>query len=380
MTSTETVLITGADGYVGSNVAARLLATTGARLVLAVRATDQDGLAAKRDLLTGALGPLSPRRVELAPVDLTTEFPFADVDPGPVTRVLHSAAVTRFNVARDLADDVNVRGARHVLDFARRCPDLQRMVALSSVYSAGRHTGLVEEKPHADIGFVNHYEWSKWASEDLFLEAEAEGLPLVTARLGTLLADNDQGEVSRQNAFHNTFRLIFHGLLSVLPGEKETPVYLLTADLAARALSHLLLTDDGVDGIYHVCPEQHDTPTLGQLVDVMLTVFEESPAYRARGLMRPLLCDRQAFAGLVAASETLGAGPMRQAVQSVAPFAEQLFLPKDVCNARLRQVFPDYTTPTPADLLRATAEWLVATRWGRTPGATNATEPTSEVA
>jgi hypothetical protein len=50
---------------------------------------------------------------------------------------------------------------------------------------------------------------------------------------------------------------------------------------------------------------------------------------------------------------------------SVAPFAEQMFLPKEFENYRLRSVWPEYLPTEPALLLAAVSAWLIATRWGR---------------
>jgi nucleoside-diphosphate-sugar epimerase len=306
---------------------------------------------------------VSSPRVEVVPADLRSAEPFAGLDPGPITRILHTAAITRFNVDRDLAREVNVEGTEKVVAFARGCRNLRRLVALSSVYSAGRRTGLVEEVPHDDAGFVNHYEWSKWEAERRLLAASGD-VPLAVVRLGTVIAHDDSGIVVQHNAFHNTFRLVYYGLLSVIPGDEATPVYVLTGSLAGAASACMLLAEDA-SGIYHACPPRADTPTLARLLDDVVAVFQESPAYRARRLLRPLLCDRAAFDGLVRASQTLGASPLRQAVGSVAPFSEQLFLAKDVRNPRLRQAFPEYSTPDPGELVRATVASLVATRWGR---------------
>jgi nucleoside-diphosphate-sugar epimerase len=359
----ETVLVTGADGYLGGIVVRRLLAETDVGLVLAVRARDRTELVAKRTGLTTVLGASAEQRVRVVAADLCTADPFAAADPMAITRILHTAAVTRFNVETPLAQAVNVDGTAKVLAFARRCAGLRRLVALSSVYATGRHTGPIDEAAHGDLGFVNAYEWSKWEAERLLLDA-AEALPLVIARLGTVIADDDTGTVVQHNAFHNTFRLVYYGLLSVIPGDAATPVHLLTGALAGAATTHLL-TAGRASGIYHVCPERSATPTLGDLLDEVLEVFEASPDYRARRLLRPLLCSREAFEGLRAAARTIGAGPLRQATESVAPFAEQLFLPKEVRNPRLRAAFPGYSAPDPGELVRATAQSLVATRWGR---------------
>ena len=358
----ETILVTGADGYLGAAATRRFLAETDARLVLAVRATDRAELHRKRLELRPLIGA-DGDRTEVIPADLRSVEPFDALDPRPITRILHTAAVTRFNVEPGVARTVNIEGSRKVLAFARRCPELRQVLALSTVYSAGRAEGAVDETPHdGAAGFVNAYEWSKWASEWIWLTAT--DLPVAVARIGTVIADDRSGEVVQHNAFHNSFRLYYHGLLSLVPGNPDTPVYLLTSSLASDAIVHLLL-DDRAAGLYHVCPDRSDTATLGELMDAVLDVFEDSSAYRARRLLRPLFCDLEAFESLVAGARALGMSPLAQAVASVAPFAAQLYLAKDVDNRRLRRAFPTYAAPDPLALVRATAAWLVATRWGR---------------
>jgi nucleoside-diphosphate-sugar epimerase len=359
---TGAILVTGADGYVGRLVTGRLLEETAAALVLAVRAGGPEELRCKRDRL--GVDPGSAR-VRVVPADLRSPEPFQDVEPASISRIVHTAAVTRFNIERPVAEAVNVEGTRKVVDFARRCSNLRLLLALSSVYSAGRLVGPLDEVPHDEPGFVNYYEWSKWAAERTLLDAAGD-VPVAIARLGTLIADDDSGAVVQHNAFHMTFRLLYYGLLSVIPGDADTPLYLLTGALAAAATVHLLLHDDSA-GIYHVCPERAEVPTIGRLLDEVLDVFDESPDYRARRLLRPLLCNQAAFDGLVAAASTIGDGPLRQAVTAVSPFAEQLFLAKEVHNPRLRHAFPAYEAPDPGALTRATITSLVATKWGRAP-------------
>jgi hypothetical protein len=59
---------------------------------------------------------------------------------------------------------------------------------------------------------------------------------------------------------------------------------------------------------------------------------------------------------------------VRQALASVAPFAKQLFLDKDVRNERLAGTLRAYRAPDPRDLIRNTCLRLVETRWGKGRG------------
>ena len=97
-----------------------------------------------------------------------------------------------------------------------------------------------------------------------------------------------------------------------------------------------------------------DPGPLGELVDVAFEVFEADPGFRARRLLRPLLVDAESFELLVAGIDGFGGDAVRQALASVAPFARQLFSPKQVRNERLRALVADYAAPPPTELVRRT--------------------------
>jgi hypothetical protein len=178
------------------------------------------------------------------------------------------------------------------------------------------------------------------------------------------VADDETGSVTQYNAFHNTLKLFFYGLLSLMPGDPATRLYLTTGRFASRAVARLLRAEVPA-GVYHVSPAPEETLTLGESIDVAFTAFEADPAFRRRRLLRPSFCDLQSFRDLTAATRGLSASPLAQAMGSVAPFAEQMFLPKTFENHRLRSVWPQYIPTSPASLLAAVSTRLTATRWGR---------------
>jgi nucleoside-diphosphate-sugar epimerase len=361
---TGTTLLTGADGYLGSRLAGALLAGSDDRLLLTIKAgRGSDDFTARHQRLERMLGPGHADRVTIIPADLRHDGALDGVATRGVTRVVHAAAVTRFNVERDEANAANVIGTAHVADFAARCDDLQRLVFVSTLYSAGRRQGDVFEKRFDEAGFVNHYEWSKWAAEDHVFEAH-NGLPCSVVRLPTIIADDDTGRVVQQNAYHNTLKLYYYGLLSLVPGDRVTPINVATAEFAVSAIMQLI-DPAAPGGVFHACPGPEAVAGLGTLTDTVFDLHERDDGYRRRKLMRPIYCDEQSFYDLVEASHSMRGGPIYQAMLSVSPFARQLYLPKVFRNDALRAQWTGYTAPDPVALITATTQWLVATRWGR---------------
>lgn len=313
-----TTLITGAGGYLGS----RLVAALGDEPILAVRLRDPE--------------------------------PFSHVDPRRITRIIHTSANTKFNVDRETAERVNVAGTARVLEFAARCDRLERLVYLSTLYTAGRRHGEVREERHTDAGFVNHYEWSKWAGEELLLGRSSP--PVTIVRLPTVIAEDDSGTIGQHNVFHHTLRLFFRGLLTLLPGEPATPLSFATAEFTVAAVLALL---DAEPGIYQACsrPIRLDTA-----IETAFAVFERDDGFRRRMLARPLPCDRDSFHDLVTAARGLRGGPLSKALASVAPFAEQLYLPKVFRTDRLRAAWPGYRAADPVALVESVCHHLIAGR------------------
>ncbi len=358
-----TTLITGADGYLGRKIATALLESCDDSLVFAVRADSAAALSEKRVRLERLVGPALDGRATFTAADVRDNDPFRDVDHKQITRIIHAAAITRFNVEYDLARRVNLEGTVRICAFASRCENLERLAVLSTLYSAGRREGTVMEGPHDNSGFVNHYEWSKWAAERHALQSCSE-LPLSVLRLPTIIADDTSGRVTQYNAFHNTLKLFFYGLLSLVPGDPSTPLSLATASFTMAAVTHLLDPAQR-SGIYHVCPDSAHTATLGLLVDTAFDIFERDAGFQRRKILRPLYCDQKSFDDLIEAAQHLRSGPLNESLRSVAPFGMQLYLPKTFSNDALRAAWQGYEVDDPVALVKATCSHLVATRWGR---------------
>jgi nucleoside-diphosphate-sugar epimerase len=348
------VLVTGAGGYLGQRLVERLVATTDAHVIAWTHGEPPEALRTLGD------------RVSFAAGELARDDAFASIDPAAITHIVHGAAVTRFNVEAELADQVNLGGARRLFELAARCPRLEHLTYVSTVYAAGLRSGTIDEAPLDQAPrFANHYERSKWQAEQLLL-GEFAHLPSTIARVATVIADDAAGAVGQRNAVHNTLRLLFHGLLSLVPGEAATPVYFVTGALVVDALAALVRGPAAArPPVVHVSHGLDESTTLGELLDIAYDVFAGDAGFRNRRLLKPLLVDAESFELLVSGIDGFGGDAVRQALLSVAPFARQLFSPKEVRTDRLRALVPGYQAPAPAALVRGAVEHLIATRWGR---------------
>src|SRR5512133_955857 len=134
------ILLTGATGFVGMAVLARLLAA-GHEVHCLVRAgADAEAEARLRSVLARVQAPATGRAVAIAG-DLTApRLGLGDRHDELAARVgtvIHSAASVAFDLPLEEARTINVEGTRRVLRFAAAVPELERVTYVSTAYVAG---------------------------------------------------------------------------------------------------------------------------------------------------------------------------------------------------------------------------------------------------
>ena len=360
----ESVLITGADGYFGSLLTEKYLRHSDNNLLLWLHANNTADYQFKREKLLQRY-PGYIKRIKIHGGDLRDNNPLDGVKPSEVTSIIHTAAITRFNVEEQLANDVNREGTLKIASFAQTCSCLEQFSFVSTIYSSGLAPGVIEEAPvNASGPFANHYERSKCEAE-YSLQRYFPDLPWNIFRAATIIADDNSGKVVQYNVFHNTMRLFFHGLISLLPGTATTPIYLTTGRSTIDAIFHIVNSQAPNQSIYNVCYKQHSALTLGELIDRVFFNFNGSSEFQRKRILKPLFTDLEAFESLASVLKGLSGAVVQQALDSIRPFAKQLFIDKDPANDRLINAYPDYETPDMHCLIDNVIQYLMITKWDR---------------
>lgn len=321
----RTMLVTGGTGAIGAELV-RLLAAAPVveRIAVLTRAPSQS----RQQRLLESWRTEARIPVAFVHGSMATVAQAADALRRDVTHIVHLAAETRFSAPLEDSRAANVRGSAHVIDFARSCPRLQAMTAASTVYVAGLRTGVVQESElEHDAGFANPYETSKHEMEILTRSAMSE-LPISVCRLSTAIGADGTGEVTSLNAFHTALRLMYAGLVPMIPGAATTPIDVVSTGFAARAIRQLGTDSFRAGTTLHVCAGR-DAPRLGDVLDAaMRTMRSRRPAWRKRAIEKPVLSDERTYDLFVRSVRESGDEMMIAATRAVESFARQLTRPK----------------------------------------------------
>ncbi|MFC7862562.1 amino acid adenylation domain-containing protein [Streptomyces murinus] len=265
------ILLTGATGFVGSHLLARLLADTDAEIVCTVRAADvPEATARVHAALTRhgiAPGERASARLTALPADLAR----TDLGLSPETladlaascdAIFHNAASV--SILRDYTTlrAANTESTRRLLRLAAVGTTPLHYVSTLSVAPPARHRAEVPEEflPFHE-GLRHGYQRSKWASEHLLEQAAQRGLPVTVHRLGRVLGPARTGYVNERDFLWSVLRAgVPAGIVPELfEDEVWTPV-----DFVARSLVHLCLRrDEGTAGVFN-----HATLSRVRLADV----------------------------------------------------------------------------------------------------------------
>ncbi len=132
----DTVLLTGATGYIGASLLRKWLESSEATLVLLVRGKRDDSPRTRIErVLAETYSPAEAarlsKRIEIAEGDLSSDRFGLDATryrdlASMVSHIIHCAAAARFDLDLEDARRTNVGGTRLILDFGRSCPALRR--------------------------------------------------------------------------------------------------------------------------------------------------------------------------------------------------------------------------------------------------------------
>ncbi len=271
------VLLTGANGFIGSQIAQRLLSNSEVTILALVRAGDiEEGTRRlARDWwdwpeLVEAIGA----RIKVVCGDVCEpHLGLKDSDYAglaeSVTHIIHTAADWRL-VSLDELRKTNVQGTANVLEVAKKANKhhhFDRFAHISTAYVAGGKTGAVSETELTDkFGFFTNYERSKYEGE-LLVQAAKNEFPVSVFRPSMVVGDSQTGAIKTFNTFYYPLRLYLAGKRRVMPVSRSLRINVVPVDYVAEAVTKLTFDPKAVGLTFHLVAPHQSLMTVGELLD-----------------------------------------------------------------------------------------------------------------
>jgi len=284
---------------------------------------------------------------------------------GRVTQIVHSAADIRFRIGLDESRATNVEGTRRVLDFAASCSRLERFLHVSTIYVAGKRTGLVEEGPACPVaGFVNTYQQTKFEAEQLALAA-MESLPVAIVRLSSIIGDSRYGSVQQFNYFHQSIKAIPWNPLPAIPADPAAQIDLVSSDWTIAALHILFDTYFQPGRIHQLCAGPDRCWSVGELLDRTYSVFERHHVH-LKLRRRPRMVAYQEFERVVDKMRNRVPASFSDWLGALLTFLPHLSLRQQFENSNSESLLAGRIQfPSLESYFERVVEYCVSTNWGR---------------
>jgi nucleoside-diphosphate-sugar epimerase len=271
------ILLTGATGFLGMEVLARLLERSDREVLCLVRAEDREAAERRLDDVLAKLysdGSGHRARVRALTGDLTGGL---DVPDGEFDVVCHCAASISFDLPLDEAREINVEGTRAMLALARAV-GARRFVHVSTAYVAGTHVGEFTEEMRGSQ-FRNTYEQTKCEAERLF--DGITDMDVAIARPSIVMGESDTGWTPAFNVLYWPLRAFARGLFDQVPARPDGRVDVVPVDYVADGIFKLIESD--VQGTFNLVSGR-DAATVEQLSELACAHFgRPRPPYAKTG-------------------------------------------------------------------------------------------------
>jgi len=270
------IMLTGGTGFLGTQIARRLIRDPDSHLIVLVRSPAGEEAAHLERAwwdwpeLRAAIGT----RIEPLAGDVTLGRLGLEEEAwlglaARITHIIHAAADLRLDGPHEEMVRTNVEGTAHLLELglaAHRDHGLERFAYVSTAYVAGRRTGEVsEESLSGEHGFANIYERTKYQAEILVREVGKE-IPVSIFRPGMIIGDSQSGAIRTFNTLYLPLRLYLGGRLRIIPARSDLQVNLVPVDYVADAAARLVFENEACGKTFHLVAPPEALPRIGELL------------------------------------------------------------------------------------------------------------------
>ncbi len=275
----KTVLLTGATGFIGTQIARALLKNEEVTILALVRSEDTETALRKLSRnwwdwpeLISALGSrIEPIHGDVCLPQLgLNETAYNDLT-AKITHIIHTAADWRLVPLEELRK-TNVQGTANILELAKKANKhhgLERFSHVSTAYVAGARTGPVPEEALTDeFGFFTNYERSKYEGELLVQDAKTQ-LSISVFRPSMVVGDSQTGAIKTFNTIYFPLRLYLTGKMRLMPVKRSLKINVVPVDYVAKAIAELTFELKAEGKNFHLVAPYNSLPTLEGLLNLV---------------------------------------------------------------------------------------------------------------
>jgi UDP-glucose 4-epimerase len=356
------ILITGATGVLGSEIAAVLLRQQEVQLHLLIRANSDEQLRQRLSALLAywnvdardAAGRVHAHSGDLHQPRLgIAERDYEDLAP-KLTHIIHSAGVVRLNEDLAAARRHAVDGLQHILGLAwsaQRNGQFQKLDVVSTVGVAGRTSGLIPEERLAipPAGFRNTYEQAKAEAEQLLWTHVDRGLPATVHRPSMIVGDSQTGRILVFQVFYYLCEFLSgRRTFGIVPRLDDARLDIVPVDFVATAIATSCLRPDTSGRVFHLCSGPQHALELEHLVHEVRRLFLQH-GHHVPPLRR---CSPATFRMCAAMLARITTGRTRSALKSLPHFLAYLADQQTFDNHAIQRCF-NLSPPSPSDYLQS---------------------------
>ena len=276
----KVILITGATGFVGQNLVRKIIETEqDSELVLLVRGTTQNEASTRMEKVLLNLFNKSGfnkfrSRINIVKGDVSEQNLGLTAEKykkmtQDITHIIHSAAMTKFDLTLAEARSINCTGTKNVMDFARQALEIGKLIKIahiSTAFVSGSRAGIIyEDELEFKQHFSNTYEQSKFESKQMIRKFYSD-LPIIIFRPSIIVGHSKTGETTNFNVLYYPLKLLYRGYLRIIPGWKDVVMDVGPIDFVCDAIYHIMLhTTIPGNKTYHLTAGREKALTLKEL-------------------------------------------------------------------------------------------------------------------
>ncbi|WP_292757123.1 AMP-binding protein [Methanobacterium sp.] len=272
----STVLITGANGFLGTQITRQLIKRDDLKIIALVRAESKEQ-ALKRlerawydwEELTASLN----HQVKVVPGDITLENLGLDEDDyqelaSSINHIIHTVADLGLHTPLEELRKTNLEGTCKLLELAHHAKDeFKGFSHISTAYIAGKQKGIILEDELTDqYGFWSNYEKSKYEAE---IAVRKSGLPFTIFRPGMVVGDSKTGEIKTFNTVYALLKLYLTGRIRLIPTSPSLTLNMVPVDYVACAVADLTFSPKVEGKTFHLTTPTSQLPTIRELLDLV---------------------------------------------------------------------------------------------------------------